>query len=289
MNNYKHNIEMLQNEINQNKNTINNKESIIDQLAFQIDEMKKSIEQRDIDVQKYDEEKQNEINDYNEQIEEIIQEKNILIAKNTELAENLSLANDNLKQFNELIYQKYTPLEEELNKQVSDNQKIQKKYKDILKKMKIKQNTLSQENLDLKQRINNQDFSVNIMNDNNLGFNINNNNQLNKTMMNLQTQNILNTNSFMMDNNNINNLNNIQRQNVLNNTVNFGNNNLQYSSNIKSNINNYLGMFSSFQNFDDDNGNDFAQKHTLEQFKQLLRKMDEKLEAPIIENRGGNF
>ena len=30
-----------------------------------IDEMKKAIEQRDITVQKFDEEKQNEINDYN--------------------------------------------------------------------------------------------------------------------------------------------------------------------------------------------------------------------------------
>ena len=42
-----------------------------------MDEMKKAIEQRDIAVQKFDEEKQNEINDYNNQIEQLIQDKNL--------------------------------------------------------------------------------------------------------------------------------------------------------------------------------------------------------------------
>ena len=132
MNNYKHNIQMLNNELNQNKNTLSNKDSIIEQLNYQIDEMKKAIQQRDIDVQKYDNQKQNEINDYNNQIEQLIQEKNILEARNAELAENLNLANDGLKQFNELIAEKYSSLEEELNKQVNDNNMIQKKYKEII-------------------------------------------------------------------------------------------------------------------------------------------------------------
>ena len=50
MNNYKHNIQMLNNELSQNKNTINNKQSIIEQLNYQIDEMKKAIQQRDVEA-----------------------------------------------------------------------------------------------------------------------------------------------------------------------------------------------------------------------------------------------
>ena len=287
MNNYKHNIQMLNNELNQNKTTISNKDSIIEQLTFQIDEMKRAIEQRDIDVQKYDQEKQNEINDYSNQIEQIIQENNALQAQNAELTENLSLANDGLKQFNELIAEKYSSLEDELNKQVNDNNMIQKKYKEILKKLKMKQNNLSKENNNLKLQINNQEFSVNNALVDNFGSLNINNNQLNKTMMNLQPTNVLNNNSFMLDNNNINIQ---QRQNVLNNTFNIGNN-TQFGTNLKSNynINNYLGMFSSFQNIEDDNDNDNNQRHTLDEFKKLLRKIDQKLETPILDNRNTNI
>ena len=53
------------------------------------------------------------------------------------------------------------------------------------------------------------------------------------------------------------------------------------------NINNYLGLFSNFQTYDEDNDNNH--KKTLDEFKQLLRKIDEKLDAPIIENRTGNI
>ena len=48
-------------------------------------------------------------------------------------------------------------------------------------------------------------------------------------------------------------------------------------------------MFSSFPNIEDDNDNDNTQKQTLDDFKQLLGKLNKKLEAPILENRGGNI
>ena len=47
------------------------------------------------------------------------------------------------------------------------------------------------------------------------------------------------------------------------------------------NINNYLGMLTSSQNIDDDN--DFYNRTVLDEFKKLLRKMDERLKSPIIE------
>ena len=147
-----------------------------------------------------------------------------------------------------------------------------KKYKDILKKMKIKQNDLTKENNTLKSQINNINNIVNINNDN----------KLNNTMFNIQPQNNLNSNSFMYDNNRIQ-----QRQNIFNNTLNIDNNQLNNTNLLKSDINNYFGMLSSFPNIDDDN--DYKNKKTLDEFHQLLRKMDERLEAPIIENRTGNI
>ena len=91
--------------------------------------MKKAIEQRDEDVQKYNQEKQNETNDYNNQIEQLIQEKYIIEAQNRELADNLNQANDELKQYNQLITDKYSSLEEELNQKLNDNNLIKKNIK----------------------------------------------------------------------------------------------------------------------------------------------------------------
>ena len=89
------------------------------------------------------------------------------------------------------------------------------------------------------------------------------------------------------------NINNIQqRQNILNNTVNIGNNNMLMSNNnlMKSsyNINNYLDIFTS-SHFDENNDNDNSNKKTLDEFKQLLRKIDEKLDAPLIKNKLENI
>ena len=48
----------------------------------------------------------------------------------------------------------------------------------------------------------------------------------------------------------------------------------------------YLGLFSD-QQFNEDNDNNHIK--TLEEFKKLLRKIDDRLKAPIIENRTGNI
>ena len=246
LNNYKHTIQMLNNELNQSKNAINNKASLIEQLGFEIDEMQKALEQKDIDLQNYDLEKQNQINDYNEQIEEIINEQNLIEAQNEEFREYMKKAIESMNQLNEQITEKYGSLEEELGLRINENQMMQKKYKDILKKIKKKQNNLEKKNEELKMKAYNTDF--------NLGINT----QLNKTMQLMHPQN----QSFYLDNN-INNL--VQNENVINNNSNF--------------VNNYYSMYNNIQNIDENNDNDIRQKQTLDDFKQLLRKMDEKLNS----------
>ena len=92
----------------------------------------------------------------------------------------------------------------------------------------------------------------------NTEFNLGINNQLNKTMQLMHPQN----QSFYLDNN-INNL--VQNENVINNNSNF--------------VSNYYNMYNNIQNIDENNDNDIRQKQTLDDFKQLLRKMDEKLNS----------
>ena len=123
---------------------------------------------------------------------------------------------------------------------------MQKKYKDMLKKAKKKQSNLTKKNEELKKKA--------YMPDINFGMN----NQLNRTMFNLQPQNQIN--SFYFDNNN----NFMKNENIINNS-NFGNN--------------YFTMYNNIQNIDDNNDNDMKQKQTLDDFKNLLRKMDEKLNS----------
>ena len=127
----------------------------------------------------------------------------------------------------------------------------QKKYKDLLKKVKKKQNDLNKKNEELKMKAYNPEI--------NLGFN----NQLNKTMFLMHPQN-QKGDSFLLD---YNNNNFIQKDNIINNSINFDNNN--------------FGINNNFQNIEDMNDNDFKQNQTLNDFKQLLRKMDEKLNSPF--------
>jgi hypothetical protein len=208
--------------------------------------MQKALEQRDVDMQNYDIEKQNLINDYNNQIEEITNEQNLIEAENEEFRDYLKLAIDNMNQLNEQTEEKYNALLEELGLQSNENEMMQKKYKDMLKKAKKKQSNLTKKNEELKKKA--------YMPDINFGMN----NQLNRTMFNLQPQNQIN--SFYFDNNN----NFMKNENIINNS-NFGNN--------------YFTMYNNIQNIDDNNDNDMKQKQTLNDFKNLLRKMDEKLNS----------
>ena len=196
-------------------------------------------------------------------IEKNVQEKMKMEEQNEELTKNLSIANENLKQLNDLVVDKYSNMENELHKQKSQKKNIEKKYKEKIKQIKSKEKGIMKENNQLKEILNNQDNNnklhhlasyKNIMGpDNNINSN---NNQLNNTMYNMPiNNNILNENNSMaIDSNN--------QRNVLNNTLTYANN---------KRLNNY--QIPRIEDPNDDN-----QKKTLEEFKELLRKIDEKLD-----------
>jgi hypothetical protein len=257
--NYKNNIKMLTNEINNDKNVIEEKNEIIEQLKSQINEIENEILEKDKELNEFDESKQNEINDYIQKIEELAKEKMLLEKQNEELTNNLSIANDNLKELNDLVIDKYSNMENELYKQKTQKKNIEKKYKGMIKQIKSKEKGIVQENSQLKEILNNQDNSNKLQNlalyQNALGKD-----NLNRTMFNIPVNNNLlndnNNNSVVIDSNN-------QRNILNNNTLNFANN---------KRINNIQNMPKL------EDPNDDGQKKTLEEFKELLQKIDEKLD-----------
>ena len=241
-------INRLNNELNQINLSVQNKDALIEQLKNQIEELNDLLIQSEEDLKLFEENKQQEFKEYSDQIENIIDENNLLKAQNKELTENLSLANENMKQLNELISDKYADVEAELLRQTNNKENLEKKYKDIFKHMKNKQNLLNQENHKLKEFINNNNNQEVLLD--NLGDNdikINNN-----------VQNFNNNN-----NDNINFQSPIMNINENNNNINMFNN-----SNSNYNINQPTYIDTKEE----------RQKRTLNNFKMLLDKMDEKIE-----------
>ena len=158
-----------------------------------------------------------------------------------------------MKQLNELISDKYADVEAELLRQTSHKENLEKKYKDIFKHMKNKQNLLNQENNKLKEIINNQEGQLENLEDNN--DNINNLNNINFQSPLMNDMNPRNVNNNLI---NINeNAEPIFRNNNLNNNTNLNYNNSSSYIDTKEE----------------------RQKRTLNNFKMLLDKMDEKIEV----------
>ena len=73
--NYKNDINMLTNEINNDKNMIEEKNDKIEELKMHIEEIENEIIEKDKELNEYEENKQNEINDLTAKLEQIANEK----------------------------------------------------------------------------------------------------------------------------------------------------------------------------------------------------------------------
>ena len=293
----KHNIEMMKNDLTQRELALKNKDSIIEQLHNQINEMNSEINEKMNDLQIYEENNQREFDDYNNKIQELIQEKNFLEMQNNELSQNLANANNTLREYNDVIINKYKVLEDELYKEKQNNLNLQQKYKDKIETLKIKYNNLKQENNKLKE-INSQEINDKPINYNNLNkknntkkyYNTNYNknidfikqkdirdlidvdNHINKTMFNIKsdfgrpTNKIRNYNKY--ENNYIKD-NNLTQQDIMRNTTSS-----YYDPNNKKMKISYTNT--NIRNDIDENQK--KQKSIINDFKSLLKKMDEKIE-----------
>jgi chromosome segregation ATPase len=269
---HKNMIEMMNNNIAQNEVSLRNKDAVIEQLRNQIKEMNTEIDEKMNDIQIYEDNNKREIDDYNNKIEELLQEKNVLEAQNNELTKNLSAANNTLKEYNDIIMNKYKDVENELLKEQQNNKKMEKKYKDKIFSLKMKFNNLQQENNKLKG--NKKRLHSNLTGSN---FNIN------KTQ--IFDDNIYRNNRKIAD---LTNLDNHLNQTMFNLDINRGYNpfmdvNLTQPNILKASVNTLknrniypLTYNNSFnKNIDDDSN--LKQKEMIKEFKLLLNRMDEKL------------
>jgi predicted RNase H-like nuclease (RuvC/YqgF family) len=149
----KHNIEMINNDMTQSELALKNKDSVIEQLRNQINEMNSEIDEKMNDLQVYEENKQKERDDYNNKIEELLQIKDSLEKENNELSHSLAEANETLKEYNDVIINKYKFMEEELYKEQQARNNMEQKYKEKIQSLKIKYNNLQQENNKFKDMI----------------------------------------------------------------------------------------------------------------------------------------
>ena len=265
----KNTINRLNSELNQIKFNIQNKDALIEQLKKQIDELNNLIVQSEEDMKLFEENKQEEFKEYTNQIEILMEEKNILTAQNIELTNNLALANENMKQLNEIIIDKYADVEAELFKQTNINENMEKKYKNVLKHMKDKQNCLNQENIKLKEIINNEQDEIDEnYRENEVKINdIQNSNLINKMNTSKNNYSKLNFESQVGTNRSLNNNNKSNLININENSEQtFRNNNMNIKNNYNYNINSsYIDT------------KEAGQKRTLDNFRMLLDKMDKKI------------
>ena len=276
--NQNHDIEILSIEASQNKINLSNKDAIIEQLKRQIEELGNEINEKENDLKFHYENKENDHVDFTKKINDIMKEKAKLETEKVELENNLTIATEELKKMKDFINQ--SVFKENLKKE-----EIEKQYKNIINQMKNKEKKLYQENLCLRNTINEKDCKIQNMNMSLYNFPLNNKTNFNKTSLNTpkRVENIFNYNEFSKINSpkisnsfNINNIPNNIIQNIHEtntyafNTINP--NNFQTSRNKNISIN--------YKKFEDPNEEN--QLKTLEEFKKLLEKIDEKLDKPLI-------
>ena len=252
------NIDTLVNEAKENQLSLDNKNTIIEQLKNQNEELQKEIADRDNELEILEQTRQNDANTYNAKIEQVLKEKNDLENIKAELTDNLSQANQKIKQMNAFMTDKFNSLIQSLQSETAKNENLEKKYKSLIKSLKVKHKSLNEENKQLKEVINQKDIEKEHMEY-----------QYQNEIKNMSLYNTINNNSVMIPNNN-----------VVNNSMAVGYNGNNYG--IGNANSSYYGVGNlSYRGEDHD---EEGQKKTLEEFKRLLNTIDEKLDLPVKQN-----
>ena len=201
---------------------------------------------------------EHEILTYKSKIDELIRESSQIESEKKELAQSLSVATDSIKKYGEQFNKQKNIYEQKLFRANAKFESLEKKYKYNTKQMKNKEKILLNENQNLKHKITEIEAEKNQIEVQNKIQNISNNN--------LGLNNNLNS-SVMLNNNTMFNLPAVQN-NMLNNS---------FSVNTNNNLGmiNNLGTYQTFT-YKYDDGDD--EKKTLEEFKRILAKIDEKLD-----------
>ena len=244
--------------------SLSNKDTIINQMKSQIDELHKNISSKENENELLEQDKQKAFQEYNDQLNLTLKEKSEIELENNELRGDLAQAVETIKVLHDFIRDKFNSMQQNLYKETTKKENLQKKYKGLIKQLKMKEKELNDENKSLKTLLNEKDME--------------------KEQMEFHYQSELKNmslyNNMNMNNNNTSIMMNQSQQQInphfnMNNTSNAVFSNTNYAINNSVNVNNTY----RFDDIKDD-----EQKRTLEDFKRLLNKMDEKLDLSLKQN-----
>ena len=123
------NIDTLVCEAKENQLSLDNKNTIIEQLKNQNEELQKEIADRDNELELLEQTRQNDANAYNDKIEQVLKEKNGLEGIKAELTDNLSQANQKIKQMNDFMTDKFNSLMQSLQSETAKNENLEKAWR----------------------------------------------------------------------------------------------------------------------------------------------------------------
>ena len=239
---------------------LSNKDTIINQMKSQIDELHKNISNKENENELLEQDKQKAFQEYNDQLNLTLKEKSEIELENNELRGDLAQAVETIKVLHDFIRDKFNSMQQNLYKVTTKNENLQKKYKGLVKQMKMKEKELNDENKSLKTLLNEKDMEKEQME-------YHYQSEL-KNMSLYNNMNMNNNTSLMMN----------QSQPQINPHLNMNNTSNAVFSNTNYAINNSINVNNTYR-FDDIK--DDEQKKTLEEFKRLLNKMDEKLDLSL--------
>ena len=255
--------------------SLNNKDKVIEQLKNQIESMNNEMLSRENEFEQLDKQKQKDVQEYNTQLQMLIEEKTTVEKLNAELNENLMIANDKIKELRDFINDKFNSMKHTLYKENCKNQNLENKFKGMIRQMKQREKSLIEENMTLKEMLNDKDVESEQME-----------HHYQNQIKNISFYHAVNPST---SNTNNNNYHHHHHQLVHNNSaVNTrGNYNLNTSHyNVIGSNNCYIGVNRQGNIYDDPKEEE--QKRTLEDFKLLLNNIDEKLDLPEF-TEGNNY
>ncbi|MCQ2817266.1 MAG: hypothetical protein MJ252_08380 [archaeon] len=246
-------INILNEEISQKNESLTNKDLFNNKLKNQISLLENNITETNNEIEIKKQNNQKELSEQTIAIRNLVQEKNQLLEERNELENSLNIATNKIVELNDIIQDKISFFNSDRYKEKEKNENLQKKLKGIIRELKFKEKSLTDENQRLKSILSDKENE--------------------KKQMELTYQNELNNLSLY------NNFNNSQ---MIGNNQNLNNTSIQLRSNSAiGNINNYQNQYiatgNSFSYNLNDSGDD-GQKKTLDEFKRLLAKIDEKLD-----------
>ena len=272
----------LKNQINDYSNEIEHKNQLIQELKFKIDNSEEEYQQKINEFKINNEDNISYAKESQNQIEQLIYERDDLFNKYNELKNNYDQINLGLQETNNLFNEKTQSFNKVIN---AYNAKI-REYKSKIQLLKTKIKELTDEKLDLEKKIDkiNDNKEKNLHNKlkSALSIDYSNNelNNLNTYNNNIYQNKIRTSHSLNKNNNNTYNQNDINRNNLSpyydNSPLNLNNENLSYKSYVNyTNYNINPLIQNSYMETDDPFS--ASQHKSLDLFRNILSKVDESL------------